>query len=1197
VPDVPPAPASASDAPPDFIDDRIDRVLDAVTRQHEAYLDFVQTNVIDPIRDAGPDIASALADARDVRLDARAASPSRSKTDRMRSTTDVLAAPLDLPPRIAGPEMPSSEDLASGNGPETAKPESSEPEDPAPGDTAAARTDPGTELQRYRARVMEAVVAPLHDLLDAIDVGGALHHGRSELQAHQTEMLADVPDVITRAEPAGLYASTETDSPHNRLGKAVVRGMRQLRALIGRGTPRQQDVPLARLLRHHLHDRLPRREEPALRALEQRLAHWVAEVERAVIQWTHAALRAEAAYDRVDVVDLAIAWDAAAEAGPLSTSTAEGAGQSTPDADPESDAPDEPRTGTETGETETGETDEIAATHARAEEREAALDHARRCKEAMQEAEATFHTTLTSTDALSLDETRSKLQEIRSRTREALTLDAREAGTFMARHHPEPSVPETPADGRWSAWYRQANNRLAIALHLSAIRDVIWTEQETLADDIVEAGIVPSRAIVADGVRRLRELHAEIDALLTFPDDGAERRLATDLERMLDRALDTLESDLVGALRQTTVRNDTEAVVETHVMAIVDAIDAQPDAFEVHPLPSDPEEAIDPDASAQTVQWRTIVHETTEVLLFDAWRAILPPVAEATTSATNAAIDVVGIVRFNLGAAVEELQDLATVRRQSTTGVENARSHLDAARELGLDGLDRAAAALTAADEPLHRASEPVTRAVHSTTAEAWTRVHDRTQAAGRAREQVLRVQALGETFLRTASDWGQDTSRELQIRLRRALQLGQRRAAKIVQMGQTAVGAGAVDENVLREAVTAVVTLDDELRDMPLVYRRLFSLRPVRDPDLLVGRDADLRRVEQHIQQWKQGLPNALILTADPGSGLTSFVNVLAATTLRRARRHVVSLDRRLSTEAEVAALFAAALGLTHAAPPATLNELADRIQQSSGSQRLRVATVERLEHLFLRSIGGTALLARVLEFMSATDVHILWIGTMSGFGWQILRAHEPDAADLVVRHELSAFGRETIEELIVRRHRRSGLSLTFTTPDASSQPLLARRLNRAESDEERQQILREEYFDRLHALCGQNVMLALFYWFRSVHLTEDGTGVAVAPVSPIRFDFLDEFSLQRSFALKALLEHATLTVDELAEVLQISSAASRTLLEALGNAQLITPAETVGPPGTDVFDGVVPGTRYRVRPMVLHPVARHLRSRNIVH
>ena len=114
---------------------------------------------------------------------------------------------------------------------------------------------------------------------------------------------------------------------------------------------------------------------------------------------------------------------------------------------------------------------------------------------------------------------------------------------------------------------------------------------------------------------------------------------------------------------------------------------------------------------------------------------------------------------------------------------------------------------------------------------------------------------------------------------------------------------------------------------------------------------------------------------------------------------------------------------------------------------------------------------------------------------------------------------------------------------------------------------------------------------------MTDDDTGIRVAPVSAIRFDFLDAFPIQRSFALKALIEHATLTVTELADVLQIPQKNARKLFEALGNAQLIAPAKAIVVTRAYAFNGVQTGVRYRVRPMVLHPVVRHLRSRNIVH
>jgi hypothetical protein len=672
------------------------------------------------------------------------------------------------------------------------------------------------------------------------------------------------------------------------------------------------------------------------------------------------------------------------------------------------------------------------------------------------------------------------------------------------------------------------------------------------------------------------------------------------LDGHLEDALNLLENDCAGALRTTTVRRDTEAVVQARIDAVDHAINEHPATFTVHALPAEDEPPA-PDAPAHTVQWRAILRETTTVLLFDGWRAMIPALADAVLRATETADDVTGIVRFNLGAAIEEMQDLRAARRRSAGG-EAITEHLDAARELALDGLDRAITLLSDAERPLVDAGLPVARAVRSTTTATWARIHERIRATGQTREQMLRARALTESYLRTATEWGRSTTRELRIRLERSLRQGRRRGEQILRMGQTAVGTGSVDDAVLQETVAAVIGLENELRDMPLVYRRLFSLRPVRDPDLLVGRDADLQRIDQHVRQWEDGLPNALLLTGDPGSGMTSLLNVAAATSLRSARRYTIDLTERYTEERAVVHLFARTLGLTRDGLPDTFDDLADQIRQQPASRRRRVVFIEHLEHLLLRAVGGTDLLASVVEFLSTTDARYIWIATISGFGWQIVRAHQPDAAGLVVEHRLAPFGRETLEELIMRRHRRSGLPLRFDAPSESAQPILTRRLARTETEEQRQTFLREEYFDRLHALCGQNVMLALFHWFRSVRLSDGRNGspsgtVTVAPVQPIRFDFLDAFPIRRSFALKALLEHGSLTVSELADVMQLSTGAARTILEALGNAQLIAPVETVGVPGTYAFDGVDPAARYRVRPMVLHPVARHLRSRNIVH
>jgi hypothetical protein len=305
-----------------------------------------------------------------------------------------------------------------------------------------------------------------------------------------------------------------------------------------------------------------------------------------------------------------------------------------------------------------------------------------------------------------------------------------------------------------------------------------------------------------------------------------------------------------------------------------------------------------------------------------------------------------------------------------------------------------------------------------------------------------------------------------------------------------------------------------------------------------------------------------------------------------------------RIDSEAAFAEQVVRALGLpVEIDGDRPLDTVAEYLRTQPIPDRLRVCVIEQFEHVFRRRIGGTALGARILNFLSETDTRILWIATTTDVAWQVVEASEPAAARLVTTHALDPFDRVELEELIMTRHRRSGLQLAFEIPDEATHPILARRARALDDEERRQALLRSEFFDHLYDLCGQNVMLALFYWFRSVTLDADETTLRVRALEPVSFDVLDTLPLPYAFALKALLEHGTLTVDELADILGVSTATSRSLLETLGNALIIAPADRVEGPGVFQFASVDGDTRYRIRPLLVHPVTRFLRSRNIVH
>jgi hypothetical protein len=1009
-------------------------------------------------------------------------------------------------------------------------------------------------VQRYRRAAMETVWRPLRSRLDTLRLGALLRDHAEALRAARADLADAVPDTLTRPEPAALYAPDPADGWPHRLGKAAVRGIRDAWAAVGATDPPTQTVPLAALVAHQAMIELPERQAPALQAAEQRIVKWMARLEQTAAAWTHRLLEIERLLDRP-----AFHEDEVADTATIPDPTAD------------------PATGVAAPDTDT--------LWAEGREQARALDQ---CLDAGR--------------TLSLDDAADAFRKARTDTLDALRTAADRAGSFLApRRRSAPSRSQKTARrrrrerrARWPDWHDEVLQRLAFLDALATLRDALTERCRALAADLVAAGPASARSVGADTQAALTDLRAELDDLLVAPEPGAEIDLVQAFDHQVEASDDLVEQRLLNPLRALTPRRSAQAVVETHKNAVTALLDDQPEGFVVHPLVDPDADAVEP-GDAYTLSWRAECREVLDELLFDAWRRALSPLVAATEEATGRATEVRAVVQFNLGAALQELQDLRAARREGRAADD---TFIENARELALGGLDRAADLLDAQAATLDHATGELLCDAWRTTTEVWTELHDRVRAAGRTRVHVLRLRG---ALVRGAHWLGVEATRRTQAattQLRRTLLRVQRQARRLVRLGHAAVGTTPVDEAALRETVDALSSVDAVLADLPLVYRRLFSFRPIQDPNLLVARDTDRAAVERHATRWQEGLTSALVVTGPAGSGRTSLLNVLRKTAFRPARRHTIELTERVTSEHDFARTVIRALNLPldPTADP-SLDAVVDHMQDQPAPDRLRVCTIEHLEHAFHRTVGGTALGARILGFLSETDHRVLWIATMTDAAWQVVEASEPAAARLVARHALDPLDRAELEALIMTRHRRSGLGLTFDPPDESTHPLLSRRLRAADTEEHRQTVLQNEFFDRLHEACGQNVMLALFYWFRAVTLDPDTATLRVRPLDPVSFEVLDTLPLPHAFALKALLEHGTLTVEELADVLGVAPATSRSLLETLGNALLIAPAERVEGPGVFQFTSVTYETRYRIRPLLIQPVVRFLRSRNIVH
>ena len=255
----------------------------------------------------------------------------------------------------------------------------------------------------------------------------------------------------------------------------------------------------------------------------------------------------------------------------------------------------------------------------------------------------------------------------------------------------------------------------------------------------------------------------------------------------------------------------------------------------------------------------------------------------------------------------------------------------------------------------------------------------------------------------------------------------------------------------------------------------------------------------------------------------------------------------------------------------------------------------LERLEHFLIRVPGGCSLTERFLAFQSRTATQVFWVNSVSDPAWKLLTTSEPHAAGLVQIRHLEPPDRKTLEELLLIRHSRSGVPLEFVEP-MDLNPLVRRKLKRARTDKDRQDVLRSDYFDWIFRASQGNVLMAILMWLRSADFTSRPGWLRLKPSKAIRFAFLEEMDLPTSFALKAFLEHESLTLGEYCRVFAVPYDEGFQALEVLRRKVLIDRLDTPGGlpvPVRRLEDEV----RYRIPPIITQVIAQNLGEQNILH
>lgn len=343
----------------------------------------------------------------------------------------------------------------------------------------------------------------------------------------------------------------------------------------------------------------------------------------------------------------------------------------------------------------------------------------------------------------------------------------------------------------------------------------------------------------------------------------------------------------------------------------------------------------------------------------------------------------------------------------------------------------------------------------------------------------------------------------------------------------------------VVQPRLSAILEIQLRARELPALYQRLFRLAPVEDPRFLVGREIEMESLTQAFALWKSGRSATVFVVGARGSGKTSLLNCAAQTAFTGVPIVRGQFDRRVLSADEMSQFLRELFEI-----PAG-EDLGPFLNQGR-----RVAVIEEFERTFLRRMNGFEALRSFLRLVAATSSSTLWILSMNQASFRYLDAVLGLGRSFSHRVNAMAVSRERIMEAILQRHTLSGLRLQFA-PVPARDPRV-QRLRRFLGLELTPQ---QMFFEALYRQSEGLFRSAFELWLGSIERIEGAVVQMMQPLDPTYSPLEAALGPDELFTLQAVLQHASLTPEELAAVFNIGTEAARSRLERLQALEILEP------------------------------------------
>ena len=375
--------------------------------------------------------------------------------------------------------------------------------------------------------------------------------------------------------------------------------------------------------------------------------------------------------------------------------------------------------------------------------------------------------------------------------------------------------------------------------------------------------------------------------------------------------------------------------------------------------------------------------------------------------------------------------------------------------------------------------------------------------------------------------------------------------------------------ESIASEISDFLSSAHSSLEKLPYIYRRLFQISPLENDRLYIYRELEESQLLVAHTNWLNGGYAPVIISAEKGGGITSFLNIYLEKIENKVSIKRLSIKPSIYNQEDVLKI------LGNIFLPQKFLNIEELVNFINNEENKQIIVIENLQHMYLRSVKGFLCLKALIDIISKTNKNVFWITTTTLYANKFLndtlRLNDIFGYHIILRPMSS----DQIINLVKKRNSISGYNLEYEPDTRVPRKKDFEKL----SYEQKQNLLEKDFFHSLNKFAQSNVSLALLFWLRSIREIQERK-VFINADFEISNTILNSLSPEKIFVLQSLVLHDGLRIPDLAKTMNFSFDETNQLTQILYDDGVLVRNEEV----------------YLINPLLYRQTVLILKSRNLI-